>query len=158
MIHTELWEESKTPVCLWGQIERVGSYKPLIEMGLPHIQGSQMGVRKICILPSILPSFLPPSLPPSPYLFRTAPVAYGSSQARGRIRVTATATCDLSHFCELHWAGTGMEPTSSWMLVRLLPLSHNRNSLISFFLDDLVILYFVHSIPFKPREAKITTS
>ena len=42
------------------------------------------------------------------FLFAAAPVAYGSSQARGRIQATAeahatdTATPDPSHICELH--------------------------------------------------------
>ena len=39
-------------------------------------------------------------------LFRTAPVAYGGSQARGQIRAVllayARATPDLSHICTLH--------------------------------------------------------
>ena len=36
------------------------------------------------------------------FLFMAAPVAYGSSQARGRIGATPTATKDLSHVCNLH--------------------------------------------------------
>ena len=37
------------------------------------------------------------------FLFRAAPMAYGSSQARGKIRAVATATAmtDPSHVCDL---------------------------------------------------------
>ena len=69
-------------------------------------------------------------------IFRAAPVAYGGSQARGRIRAadaslhytTATATPDLSHVCNLHHSSrqrwilnplskAKIEPTTSWFLV-----------------------------------------
>ena len=64
--------------------------------------------------------------------FRATPTAYGSSQARGQIGAaaaytTATATLDQSHTVAHgnagflpHWARPEVEPTSSWILVRLL--------------------------------------
>ena len=73
-------------------------------------------------------------------LLRAAPVAYRSSQARGRIGAaaanfaTATARQDLTQVCDLHthildckaeylthWAKTGMEPTTSWILFPCIP-------------------------------------
>ena len=70
-------------------------------------------------------------------LFRAASAAYGSFQARGRIRAKAdglhhsTATWDPSCVWNLHrssqqprslthWARPAIEPTSSWILVRLV--------------------------------------
>ena len=69
-------------------------------------------------------------------VFRTAPVAYGSSQARGsnqshscqptpqpqqrRIRA-ASVTYTIAHGNTrslIHWARSGIKPTSSWILVR----------------------------------------
>ena len=70
--------------------------------------------------------------------FRAAPEAYGSSQARGRIRTTA-ASLHHSHsnsgskpclwpipqFMAMpdhltYWVRPGIEPTSSWMLIRFV--------------------------------------
>ena len=68
-------------------------------------------------------------------LFKVAPMTYGSSQARGRIRVqlpaytTARATWDPSYVCDLHCSSqqcwilnplSRFEPTSSWILVRFI--------------------------------------
>ena len=57
------------------------------------------------------------------FLFRAVPMAYGSSQARGRIRATAyatvTATRDPSHVCNLHH--------SSWQHGILNPLNKPRD-------------------------------
>ena len=70
-------------------------------------------------------------------LFRAVPMACGGSQARGPIRTvaaglpTTTATRDPSAYetyttahvntgSLTHWAGPGIEPASSWMLVRLV--------------------------------------
>ena len=67
-------------------------------------------------------------------LFRAAPAAYGHSQARGQIRAivaglhhsqsnarSATYTTTQGNTRSLtHWARTGMEPTSSWILVRFI--------------------------------------
>ena len=51
-------------------------------------------------------------------LFRAAPMAYGVSQARGRIRATAQPQPYHSNAGSLtHWARPGMEPASSWILV-----------------------------------------
>ena len=53
-------------------------------------------------------------------LFRAASVACGGSQARGQIRAVAIS---LHHSHSntgslTHWTGSGIEPMSSWMLVR----------------------------------------
>ena len=71
-------------------------------------------------------------------LFRAALMAYGSSQARGRIRAAATglhhkpqqhsiqaesATYTMAHGnvrSPTHWAKTGIKPTSLWILVRFV--------------------------------------
>ena len=48
--------------------------------------------------------------------FRAALVAYGGSQARGRIRA-ATASLHHSNTGSLtHWERPGIEPVSSWIL------------------------------------------
>ena len=56
------------------------------------------------------------------FLFRTTLLAYGGSQARGRIRATA-ASLHHSHSnvrSPTHWARPGIEPVSSWILVRFI--------------------------------------
>ena len=74
--------------------------------------------------------------PPFFLLFRATPVAYGGSQARGWIRATATraqpqqlgnqaasATYTTAHSNAgslTHWARPGIEPASSWILIRLV--------------------------------------
>ena len=79
-------------------------------------------------------------------LFRAASVAHGSSQARGLITATAAGLC-LSHSNTgsepclwsaahgntrslTHWARPGIEPVSSWILVRFV---NHGNSRIFFF-------------------------
>ena len=55
-------------------------------------------------------------------LFRAIPVAYGSSQARVWIWATA-ASLHHSHRnagSPIHWARPGIEPASSWILVRFI--------------------------------------
>ena len=55
-------------------------------------------------------------------LFRAAPVAQGSSQARGRIRA-APAGLRQSHSharCLMHHVGCGIRASSSWSLVRFI--------------------------------------
>ena len=72
------------------------------------------------------------------FLFRAAPMAYGSSQARGRTGAAAAAGLHHSHSTTsklrlwhapqfitkpdplAHWVRPGIEPASSWILVRLL--------------------------------------
>ena len=72
------------------------------------------------------------------FFFTAAPVAYGSSEARGQIRVAAAGLCHThsNSGSELplwpapqliampdpltHWVRPGMEPTSSWILVGFL--------------------------------------
>ena len=86
------------------------------------------------------------------FLFRTAPGAYGCSQARGQIRV-APAGLHHNHsnmgskpylwpmlqFAAMwgsltYWARPGIKPASSWTLRRVLNLlSHNRNSRVLIF-------------------------
>ena len=71
------------------------------------------------------------------YLFRAIPAAYGSSQARGPIRAIA-ASLHQSQQCQIwatsatyttvwgharsltHWVRPGMEPVSSWILIRFI--------------------------------------
>ena len=55
-------------------------------------------------------------------LFMPAGVAYGSSQARGRIRATAAGLYhSYSHAgSSTHLARPGMEPASPWILVRFI--------------------------------------
>ena len=72
--------------------------------------------------------------------FRAAPVTYGGSQARGSARAMAASLrqshsntgsepqqCRMSHVLQpsnarslTHWARPGIEPASSWMLVRFV--------------------------------------
>ena len=72
------------------------------------------------------------------FLFTAAPVAYGSSQARGRIGAAAAspiaqpqqsqiwvasvtyATACSNAGCLTHWVRPGIESTSSWIIVRFL--------------------------------------
>ena len=84
-------------------------------------------------------------------LFRATPVAYGSSQARGRIRganeayMTDRAIPDLSYIFDLHhslWQYWILNPPSeacilmnaSWVLN---PLNHNWNSPLHIFMCDI---------------------
>ena len=65
-------------------------------------------------------------------LFRAAPAAYTSSQARGPIgaidaglhnshsNTRSEPPCDLYHSSRQHWWRPGIEPTSLWMLVRFI--------------------------------------
>ena len=82
-------------------------------------------------------------------LFRAAPTAYGSSQARGQMNwshscllayTTATATWDLSHVCNLHhcsWQHQILKPLSGardqTRILMHVPLNHNRNSALQDF-------------------------
>ena len=88
---------------------------------------------------SLLSFFLPFYL--SSFPFRASPTAYGSSQARGRIR-DAAEDLRLSHGNAgslTHRARPGIEPASSWTLVGfIVPLSPNRNSSFSLFLSGAV--------------------
>ena len=55
-------------------------------------------------------------------LFKATLMAYGSSQVRGWIGATAAGLCHShSNTRSLnHWAGPGIKPASSWILVRFL--------------------------------------
>ena len=81
------------------------------------------------------------------FLFKVAPVVYGSSQARGWIGAAA-AVLSHSHSnaksephlwpmlnlqqCQTltHWARPGMEPASSWVLVRFIYIDPQWEPLI----------------------------
>ena len=81
------------------------------------------------------------------FSFMTTPAAYGISSARGQIRASAASlwhshskadlscVCDLCHSLQQLWILKPLsQPASSQRLHRVLnPLSHNRNSPISFF-------------------------
>ena len=61
---------------------------------------------------------------------------------------TATAMPDLSHICNAvfltHWARSGIEPASSWVLVRFInPLSHSGNSLYILDINPLTDVWFI---------------
>ena len=94
-------------------------------------------------LPFLFPFFLPSFL----LLFRAACVAYGSSQAGGRIGATAASlphshsnlgsrlhlwptytTAHGNNGSLTHWARPGIEPATSWILVESFLLYHNGNS------------------------------
>ena len=55
-------------------------------------------------------------------LFRATGVAYGSSQASGPIRTVAASLhhSNTGSGSLTHWARPGVEPASSWMLVRFV--------------------------------------
>ena len=68
-------------------------------------------------------------------LFRAAPMAYGGSQARGRITATA-ASLQHSHSNArslTHWAKPGIEPETSWFLVRFVSAAPQRELLLLVF-------------------------
>ena len=77
-------------------------------------------------------------------LFRASPMAHGSSQARGWIQAIAAGihyshsntrsklwlthtTAHSNAGSVTHWARPGIEPTTSWFLVRLFPQCQDRN-------------------------------
>ena len=68
------------------------------------------------------------------FFFRAAPVAYGTSWARGQIRgAAASLHHSLSNARSLtHWVRQGIEPTSSWILVGFL--THGATTGTSFIL------------------------
>ena len=84
-------------------------------------------------------------------LFKAAPVAYGSSQARGLMGVTAAAMPDLSLICDLHHSSRqhwilnrvrpGIEPTISWFLVRFIS-SAPWQELLARFLQCKFTIFF----------------
>ena len=49
--------------------------------------------------------------------FRAKPVAYGSSQAKDQIRAAAAGLHHRHAGSLTHWAGPGIKPLSSWILV-----------------------------------------
>ena len=70
------------------------------------------------------------------FFFRATPTAYGGSQARGQIRAVA-ASLQHSHSNArflTHWVKPGIEPVSSWMLVRLVSSEPWQQLPISVFL------------------------
>ena len=86
------------------------------------------------------------------WLFKAVPTAYVSSQVRGPIGATAASLChshsnagDLSHVSvarttahgnarsPTHWVRPGIEPTSSWVLIRFISAAPQRELLGYFF-------------------------
>jgi len=65
-------------------------------------------------------------------LFRAVSAAYECSQARSWIRAIAASIHHSHSNAEslTHWARPGIEPASSWMIVRFISLNHNGNSKI----------------------------
>ena len=61
-------------------------------------------------------------------LFRATPVAYGSSQARGRIRAATYTTAHVNTGSLTHWSRPGIEPHPHGYQQCSLPLSHSGNS------------------------------
>ena len=53
-------------------------------------------------------------------LFRAAPVAYASSQARSQIGAGAAGLCHSHTRSLTHWVRPGIKPTSLWILVRFI--------------------------------------
>ena len=103
------------------------------------------------------------------FLFRDIPVAYGSSQARGRIRAAAagptpqtqqlgiwaasmayTIACGNARSLT-HWAGPGIEPTSSWILVEFLTCWATMGTPVFWYFKHSVRLIFMHTfhLPLK---------
>ena len=99
------------------------------------VEHLSMCLSVICLssLENVCSSPSPP--PPFFFLFRAAPLAYGSSQARSQIGAVATDIAGLCHIHSntmsatyitvdgnigslTHWAGPGIKHTSSWILVR----------------------------------------
>ena len=77
------------------------------------------------------------------FFFSSAPVAYGDSQARGWIGAAA-AGLHHSHSNAgslTHWARPGIEPTSSWMIVRFSSPEPQQELQICF-LNNLYIYSF----------------
>ena len=79
-------------------------------------------------------------------LFRSAPAAYGGSQARGQIELQLPAcakdTPDLSCVCDLHysspqagsltyWARSGIKTASSWILVGFISTAPQQEFLVT---------------------------
>ena len=90
-------------------------------------------------------------------LFRATPTAYGGSQARGPIRATAAGLCQShsnarSEPClwptttalgnagsASHWARPGIEPETSWFLVRFVSDAPQRELLLLLFLFSISV-------------------
>ena len=104
-------------------------------------------------------SFISPPRSKPGFFFKAPPVAYGSSQARGRNRaaVTATATAQPQQHgiratsgsytpahsnsrSLTHRAGPGIQPASSWILVRFIT-EERQLELPSMSLNFLIVLF-----------------
>ena len=130
-------------------------------------------------LPS-LPPLLSPSSPsslPSYFLLSPIPEAFGSSQARGRIRAAAADLCHsqgnkgselhlqlrLQLFSNpgslTHWASPAIKTASSWTLCWVLnPLSHSGNSfthILSFDLPYSSTKWNYYDAHFTDEETKV---
>ena len=77
------------------------------------------------------------SLSPPPHFFRVALMAYGGSQAGGRIGATAVSLChnhsNTAGFLT-HWARLGIEPSSSLSLSRFFNLWAMKATPVSSFI------------------------
>ena len=83
-------------------------------------------------------------------LFMATPMAYGGSQARGRIRAVASGLCHSNARSNTtahsnarsltHCVRPGIEPASSWMLVRFVSAEPRRVLLFRWFLKPLFSL------------------
>ena len=76
-------------------------------------------------------------------LFRVAPAACWSFQARGRIIAVAAGLCHSHSNARslTHWARPGIEPTSSWILLGFLTTAPSRE-LPTFFFFFFLTQYF----------------
>ena len=83
-------------------------------------------------------------------LFRAAPMACGSSQARGRVGAVA-ASLHLSHSNTrslTHWATLGIEPASLWILVGFISTASQQKLPHSYFLNETKHTFVL----FTPRD------
>ena len=108
-------------------------------------------------------------------LFRAAPLAYGGFQGRGQIGAVAAGLChshsnarSVLHLWPTpqlmamldrsltHWAGPGMKPASSWILVRFVstePQEEHQEISIDLFSSSLILSLVVSSLLMRPPKA-----
>jgi len=78
-------------------------------------------------------------------LFRVTPMAYRGSQARGWIGAAATGLCHSHSNARslTYWARPGIEPVSSWMLVRIISTEPRWKLKILMLLSKRECVFFV---------------
>ena len=103
-------------------------------------------------------------------LFRATQAAYGGSQARGPIGTITSSLCQshsnarskphlrpaTSHGNDgspTHWAMPGIEPVSSWILVRLLTTEPRRKLHV---FETLWWIYILHKLLHRAQSVNIT--